>query len=177
MELSATDLVLVARHKFGCRTVQRLVETSPPETVRGIVEVILSDFSSVACSPYGNYVVQHLWDHVTDEVRHQLHQAIMLNLRALSEDRFGCAILRRVLSGCAAGDRADLCWALSADASALVSLACSKLGHSVAIQVLDFMESVGPGKSRQFVLQHLRSLETSRFGSKVVSFVTKASGA
>eukprot|EP00913_Durusdinium_trenchii_P035379 g33108.t1 len=62
---------LAARHKYGCRIIQRLLERCPLQVER-IAAAILSDVSGIARHPYGNYVLQNLLEHGTPAHRHRL---------------------------------------------------------------------------------------------------------
>ncbi|CAK0893103.1 unnamed protein product [Prorocentrum cordatum] len=56
-------LAQAARHRYGCRIVERLLERCRPEQVEQIVDCILDDAVTLCMHPYGNYVAQHLLEH------------------------------------------------------------------------------------------------------------------
>merc|ERR550534_3300898 len=66
-ELNADSAAQLARSKFACRIVQRLVERWPADDVARLVGSILDDFLEVACHSFGNYVIQNIMTNGTEE--------------------------------------------------------------------------------------------------------------
>lgn len=66
----ADEALQLARHSFGCRLVQRLLQHSTLTDVREqVIVAILSDLLDLTKDQYGNYVVQHLVQYGPAEAR------------------------------------------------------------------------------------------------------------
>lgn len=61
-----------AKHKFGCRIIQRLLEHCSGNQLKSLSDGLLSDAVSTARHPYGNYVMQQLLEYGTDKQKHTL---------------------------------------------------------------------------------------------------------
>jgi len=71
------DLCNLARHKFGCRVLQRLFEHCQTEQVKHLADILLTDAIPLSRHSYGNYVMQQLLTHGSDE-----HRSIFASLLA-----------------------------------------------------------------------------------------------
>mmetsp|Transcript_92626 Transcript_92626/g.239816 ORF Transcript_92626/g.239816 Transcript_92626/m.239816 type:complete len:389 (+) Transcript_92626:159-1325(+) len=168
-ELSARGGVLqAARHKYGCRIVQRLIEFLPWSQTRGLVECLLQEVSTISRHAYGNYVMQNLLQHGTQEQRDCILRAVEEDVRGFAEDPYGAAVVGGVLLHGGAAARCKLAAALVEDDGLLLSMACTRLGYSSIERVL---EALHP-EARQEALRQLRSqadtLLASRFGRQVL---------
>merc|ERR1712070_1248343 len=58
--------IQAARHKYGCRILQRLIEHCPSEQVEHLADVVVNQVLNIACHPYGNHVIGCLFEHGTE---------------------------------------------------------------------------------------------------------------
>merc|ERR1719191_966809 len=75
-----------ARHKYGCRIVQRLLEHGLPAQVQKLAERLLDDAVATCLHPYGNYVMQHLVEHGTPAQRSRLSLVLQQHAEVLGSD-------------------------------------------------------------------------------------------
>lgn len=69
-ELRNKEFTVVARHRFGCRVLQRLIEhCTVKEVVAELVHSIVADSYALCRHPYGNFVVQHIIEHGSADAR------------------------------------------------------------------------------------------------------------
>lgn len=87
----------VARHKYGCRIIQRLLESLPEARVRRLSEGLLVHGSATCFHPYGNYAMQHLIAYGTAKQRSEITRALAHRAREVAENRFACAVVSRAL--------------------------------------------------------------------------------
>jgi len=88
----------VARHRFGCRVLERLIESFSDDKVRHIVEQLLSEAVALATHPYGNYVIQHALKHGSRLQRARLCEKLGGSLNVLGPHVYGSAVLVRALA-------------------------------------------------------------------------------
>eukprot|EP00446_Apocalathium_sp_SHHI-4_P030696 CAMPEP_0177224176 /NCGR_PEP_ID=MMETSP0367-20130122/38883_1 /TAXON_ID=447022 ORGANISM="Scrippsiella hangoei-like, Strain SHHI-4" /NCGR_SAMPLE_ID=MMETSP0367 /ASSEMBLY_ACC=CAM_ASM_000362 /LENGTH=485 /DNA_ID=CAMNT_0018674205 /DNA_START=36 /DNA_END=1493 /DNA_ORIENTATION=+ len=167
-EILADSAEQAAKHKFGCRIVQRLVEHCPLRQVKLLVDDIVSDFSAAARHEYGNYVVQHLLEHAAPRQRSALVAAIVSELRALSADNFGAAVVAScTLARGPAEGQVELARALARQPDLLLYAACTRHGHGSVVRVLEVLR----GEELEAVSALLRAqapmLRVSKFGCLV----------
>merc|ERR1712037_957052 len=53
----------MAKHMYGCRVMQRLLEHCPPNLLASMLTAINQVVGQLAQDQYGNYVVQHMLEH------------------------------------------------------------------------------------------------------------------
>ncbi|CAE8704551.1 unnamed protein product [Polarella glacialis] len=97
-----------ARHRYGCRILQRLVESCPRRQIADLIDALIREAPSFACHPYGNYVIQHILKYGSDGQRGALCRCFCDNLRDLSANRFGSTVLKSVAQFCTPTDQDSL---------------------------------------------------------------------
>lgn len=170
--MAEKDVSQVARHKFGCRIVQRLFERCCPEQVKPLANVILQDFASVSRHPYGNYVIQNLMDNGTVAQKHAIFAMIHADVASLSSDVFGCTVL------CAALDpkrprevTQRIARVIAGDPGLLVFTACTRHGHGTIANVLKVLEGDEVEAVRNSLRAEINTLRASRFGRNLLDFL------
>lgn len=90
-----------ARHKYGCRIVQRLLEHGPADQVTDLIDCLLEDAINICAHPYGNYVIQNLLDQSTREQRRRLLHSLMDNVTLVgneSDNVYVSAVMVKIMS-------------------------------------------------------------------------------
>jgi len=150
-EIMEGNISQLACDKYGCRVVQRVVEYRPTPQVEGLVEGLISDVAVLARHPYGNYVVQVLLKHGTDEQRERATRALARNLQGIVAESHGCAVMSAALSYGEVSPpgrhrrhrrrlRHVLAQRLLGEPGLLVFLAGTKYGHAAALRALEVLE-------------------------------------
>ena len=68
--------LLAARHKYGCRIMERLIEHCPSFRLQPLVEELLKDLLRLSIHKFGNFVVQHIMEHGTAGQKHFIANTI-----------------------------------------------------------------------------------------------------
>lgn len=157
-----------AKHKFGCRIIQRLVEKWPAAMLSGIVEAILLDFAALSRHPYGNYVIQKLLENGNAALRQKLTRMIELDIRGLSADSFGCTVVGAALTKSRPEEQVVVARALLHEPGLLVFTACTRHGHFAAARALKVLQGRDLEAARLLLSAEAASLRASRFGRNVV---------
>lgn len=133
-ELMATPgaAELAARHKYGCRIVQRLLKECWPQQVQALAKTLLVDANALAQNPYGNYVVQKLLEHGTPQLKRSLAAQITLGVDVLCRNVFSSAVIKSALQVLAKGDAQSLARSILRTPGLLAFLAHDRrCGHAV----------------------------------------------
>lgn len=141
-------LLAVARHKYGCRIVQRFVEHLPAEQVNELVELLLAGFMDLSRNAYGIFVVQNLLRYATEENRARLAALIEEHVQELAASPHGCGVLGAALGmrhGYAA-DRRRLAETILEEGKNVAFLVETRHGEAVINGLLDALD--GPGCQR-----------------------------
>lgn len=161
--------VQAARHKFGCRILQRLLEHCPPAQVSDLVEAVLAEAVPISRHPYGNYVMQHLLEFGTGEQKHRLAQVLEREMRGLGSDTYGCAVVSSALCHSSHGDQLALARTLLKEPGLLVYMACTRHGHLAVTHALQVLEGQERLEARQHLAAESTALCSSRYGRVVVA--------
>jgi len=128
--LDTWDPVVLARHRYGCRVLERLIEHFPSCALAGAVGSILSNVEYLSGDRYGNYVVQHLLEHGTEGDRKQIGSAVRSSVARFASNIFACAVLDKALTYCHWGDQLEIVRRVLEQEPLLAKLASSP--HSFA---------------------------------------------
>ncbi|CAJ1403567.1 unnamed protein product [Effrenium voratum] len=122
----------LARHKYGCRTLQRLLEKCSQQQTLPIVEGLLSEVVPLSRHPYGNYVVQQLFEHASSQHRSSAVQKLLRNVALVGADCNGGAVLLKAMTNASPEEKAQLAHALATEPGLILSIARGRYGHAVA---------------------------------------------
>jgi len=170
-ELMAEQVTQIARHKYGCRIIQRLVEQCHPSQVLQLVETLLTDIPLLSRHPYGTHVVQNILQHGSDEHRGRVMEAVVKNIRDLGSEARGCAVVSAALSHGPDSDRAALARILVHESGLLEFLASSRHGHVAALCTLELLVGDELKEARSSLRAEEETLRNSRYGVIVLDFL------
>lgn len=129
----------VARHRFGCRVLERLLERYSKAKLRPLVEELMAEAVALAKHAYGNYVIQHALKHGPSDQRQRLTEILEHHLPVLASDRFGSAVLVRALSTGDVSARLAFARRATATQGLLAALARSRHGYAATRIVLQLL--------------------------------------
>uniref|UniRef100_A0A7S0BCI0 PUM-HD domain-containing protein n=1 Tax=Pyrodinium bahamense TaxID=73915 RepID=A0A7S0BCI0_9DINO len=132
-----------ARHCFGCRIVERLLERCPPAQVQRLTEALLDDALALSAHRYGNYVVQHLLEHGTPAQQQHLAALLAENAQVLGANCYTSAVLIKALSWGPPEGQVLLARALLSVPGLFSTMARTRHGRLAAKLVLKVLEVPG----------------------------------
>jgi hypothetical protein len=149
-------VVEAARHRYGCRIIQRLFESCTAKQMAQIVEILLSDSAQLMKHTFGHYVILHLFDYGSLDVVLRLLSALEEQVPTMNADGCIAAVMGKALEKTTietmaqsdAGEKQKL----DNDLAELID-ACTKARHSLAVRLLHMP-------------QRAVSMACSRYGSK-----------
>eukprot|EP00930_Biecheleria_cincta_P002401 TRINITY_DN103407_c0_g1_i1.p1 TRINITY_DN103407_c0_g1~~TRINITY_DN103407_c0_g1_i1.p1 ORF type:complete len:326 (+),score=53.11 TRINITY_DN103407_c0_g1_i1:235-1212(+) len=172
-ELMSTQgcMVMAARHKYGCRIVQRILEHFPHSQIEMMIEAILGDAVPLACHPYGNYVLQNLLRTATEHQRARLLKQLQTSLALICQDTFGCAVVVAAVSCAPREDVLCLIRLLLKEHGLLASMAHSRHGHLVVPFVLDSLQGQELRDAQEVLREQADSLQSCKWGRSVMALL------
>mmetsp|Transcript_36291 Transcript_36291/g.91415 ORF Transcript_36291/g.91415 Transcript_36291/m.91415 type:complete len:320 (-) Transcript_36291:160-1119(-) len=142
-EVMDGKLIQAARHKYGCRVIQRLLEHCPVEQIHELVELLLAEFLEVSRHAYGIFVVQKLLQHTVEEQRDRLADLVEQHATALALHPHGCAVLGVALEHGSLAERRRLAEMLLEDRSHLAFMASTRHGTAIVTSLLETLDDSG----------------------------------
>jgi pumilio RNA-binding family len=164
---------VLARHRYGCRVIERLIEHCTEEMTHPIMTAVVANSHTLWSHPFGNYVVQHIFEYGSKAHCNQIISAMSFtgDIVSLAQHRVASNVLERALEKCGPqGQQALVCGVLS-NPSGLLTLGCNRYGSFVVRRLLD----VCTPTQREEALCQLRAgasqLRTSKFGKHLFQYV------
>jgi len=163
----------VARHRYGCRVLCRLLEHhSCGERTDGrtsaLINEVLTEVVELSRHNFGHHVIQSILEHGTQEQRCKIAVALRGDLLRNAKNRNASFIVERALAFCTAEDQQIMAAELLSNAENLPSLAENQFGCHVAKALLRL-----PGEHSRQALNHLQiasaQLQTSKYGRRLLA--------
>jgi hypothetical protein len=171
-ELIKKGAPTAARHRYGCRILQRLLEhcnlQCNGEQLHQLIEALLDDAVALSSHIYGNYVIQHLFEYGDSSVGQRLVHILEQNLQSLPLDGYAGSVLEKALTCSSTQDcRQSLVALLVADHDGLCALACSRFGHAAAEKVLHLAQIADRKSACEYLDWYKHRLRWCRYGKKI----------
>lgn len=166
----------VARHRYGCRIVERLIERCEESQVRRLVEGLVPDAVQLAKHPYGNYVMQHILEHGPSDQRSKLTSILVHHAHAVGSDCYARAVVSKALAFGSPEDQVKLAQALVREVGLITTMARTRHGHVAAKYVLQHLDGADRAEACRQLSQEVSALRQSRYGRFVAACLGDAEG-
>jgi pumilio RNA-binding family len=168
----------VARHRYGCRVLQRLFEHCPPAQLRGLLDELLGEAVDLCRHVYGSYVMKHFLEHGDEKDANALTWILAANVSTMQEHDYGFAVLGEALRQAGQDAKLALASVLLLQPDVLTNMAHSRHGNLTVKLVLQVAEGTLPTE-RQTAVSELMArryvLEGSRYGKVVSKYLMQCS--
>lgn len=162
-----------AKHRYGCRVMERLIEHCLPEQVEPLVDDLLVDAAALCTHVFGHYVMQHLLEHGTCDQASGVIKILQENAATLGGDTYGCSVVAKALGHGFEEDRKAMASALIQSEGVIPAMSFARHGHMAVKLVLAMVE----GSERDSACRQLyaceKKLRDSRYGRVVLTFVKR----
>jgi len=165
-----------ARHKYGCRVLQRILEHCRADQVKPIVDELLADAIMLSKHPYASYVLQHIFEQGTDEQQNSLMELLIANAVTLAADCWACAVMEKALMYGDLESCLELASRILQEKGLVAQMAPRRRGHLVVKLILDLFEegSTEWASVRAQLRDEEASLRKARFGRVVLGLLSQA---
>lgn len=153
-----------ARHRYGCRIVERLIEHSNSDMVRPLIEEILTDALAHCTHPFGNYVMQHILEHGDLAHRSRIARIIEPHVKSMGADVHASAVVGKAMTHCAPEDQKLIARALVRESGLISQMARTRHGHVAAKLVFNVLDGQDLEQARYQISPDLQNLRGSRYG-------------
>lgn len=178
LETIAKHALTLARHSFGCRAVQRLLQyCSIPEVHDGVIDDVLSSILELTKNQFGNYVVQHLVAQGPEDARNAIMEVILPLSASLACHKFASNVMETCLQQCPDEQRSALIAQLiqpsDRHAPTLAAVARDQFGNYVLQRALEVATEEEKWQLVMELQPHLEGLRRSGYGKHIASRVSK----
>lgn len=147
--------VIVARHCFGSRVLERLIEHGDEEHMASMVDELVNHSEELSRHPYGNFVIQHFLEHGSFSRRAMVLQRLLPFLPYLATHRTACHVVQKALSHSSAQGRQAIAVALlqALPPYSLPNVAASRYGSYCIEELRNAFGPEGAGKEAETMLK------------------------
>jgi hypothetical protein len=158
----------LARHRYGCRVEERLIEQFPEEMLGLLMTAVIADTHTLCYHPYGNYVLQHVLEYGSKEKRSQIISILIKeDIVSLAQHNIAGNVVEKALEHCGSEGQQTLANAILAVNGGLLAMGCSRYGSQVAKKLLEILS----GALREEAVRQLQagfgSLRSSKYGRAI----------
>jgi len=157
--LSFGSASTIAKHPYGCRVLERLVEFFPAHMMEEMFSDLLKNIPDLCKHPYGNFVVQHLLEHGEERQRQFIVDELCSELYSLATNQNACGVLDKALTYASPGGQRVLVGKILEQEGLLVAIAGKRWGFAAAERLLS---SATPSESEEAHRQLSENLELLR---------------
>ncbi|CAK0837207.1 unnamed protein product [Prorocentrum cordatum] len=158
----------IARHQYGCRVLERLVEHCPAAQIAPLLDEVAADSEGLSLHPYGNFVIQHILEHGSPCLRRLLAERLLPVAPRLATHRTASHVVQRVLDFCDGGSALVRSLLFSPSPHSLEEVACNRYGCHVVRQLSELRDAVSRAMVQERLAAHLPFLEASQFGRRAL---------
>jgi len=146
-QLEQMEGQMVARHPYGCRVLERLMEHSTEQDLGSLIEQCIAHVEALSRHKFGNFVIQSLLEHGSAERHTEIVQRLLPSLPRLAMHRTASHVVQKALAYCSVEHQRVVAWTLldAAPPQALATVASSRYGSFVVEEVYNIFrqEEVG----------------------------------
>lgn len=151
--------VRIARNRYGCRILCRLLEFFATHAFTScLMDELLVECEELCCHNFAHHVIQSLLEHGTEKDRSRVMAALLTDPLAFAQHKNASYLLERALCHCCPKDQQALLARLSSP-NAIVNLVLTQYGYYVARTV---MKQQGPAKMIGVMPQLRKTAEGKR---------------
>lgn len=132
MGQGTTETLQVAKHRYGCRIVQRILEFGDPAVTGELSEILIGGAKDLCTHAFGNYVMQQLLVHGSEHHSHELVKLLRIDAAELCASFHAPAVIAEALRVEGRQDVVELALALAEKPDLLSRMARSEHGLSAA---------------------------------------------
>jgi hypothetical protein len=150
-QLESLGCRVLARHRFGCRVFERLVEYGTEDEMAAMIDQCIEHTEELSRHQYGNFVIQSLLEHGSDARRHSLVERLLPIVPQLATHRTASHVVQQALKYSSEEDQTAIARVLlcSPEPHSFVEVVASRYGSYVAEELHATFGVEGPGKAAQ----------------------------
>jgi pumilio RNA-binding family len=156
----------VARHRYGCRIMCRLLE-HPNAKSAPLTEEILADARHLCHHAFGHHVIDSVIEHGTVSERSRISTVLRANLLQNSRNRYASYVVERAMNLCSPQDKYTFVAEFLNKSDNLLALGAHEYGSHV-LRTLLRLPSENVEKVRGILLAGADRLRSSKYGRKLL---------
>lgn len=154
----------LARHRFGCRVLERLIEHFPAAWLSDFLQAVLEDAASLCGNQFGTFVMQHILEHGLPAHKRRIADALLLDVQWAALDQNAVGVVDSALSYAPVEDQKRLATAILKRNGLVQAMSKSGRGHTAVVRLLRVLET--SESSGSDLAEARRQLEAAPAGAR-----------
>ncbi|KAE9550255.1 hypothetical protein FO519_006533 [Halicephalobus sp. NKZ332] len=166
------DVASLAKHPYGCRVIQRVLEHCTPMQKNIVLEQLHENVKSLIMDQYGNYVIQHVIEHGGDEDRDRIVAGIKGDVLTHAQHKFASNVIEKCLTHGNLEHKGILITEVCGDGSKptpLLDMMKDPFANYVVQKMLDVADSSLRKKMMLAIKPHIPHLRKFNFGKHIIT--------
>lgn len=161
----------LARHRYGCRVLERLIEHFPPMHLAGFLTEVLEDALELCRHVYGNFVMQHVLEHGEQAHRRRIIDVLCSDLSGAALDQHACSVLDKALSYGAIEDQQQLAEQVLKEPGLLAAMANMRGGFAATQRLFKVVEGPLLDEARTQLVSQAQEIQRTKHGRALICTV------
>jgi len=160
----------MAKHRFGCRVFERLLEHCEEGHKQQLVASLLEDVVSLSQEEFANYCIQFILEHSNSEQRSEVINLVIAEAAWLATHYYAGAVVTKALQHGSAEQRLELAETLLAQGPWLLErMAVHRFSNEAVIEMLGLPQATE--RVRGILRPNWWQLQASRYGREILQFL------
>uniref|UniRef100_A0A7E4VDY2 PUM-HD domain-containing protein n=1 Tax=Panagrellus redivivus TaxID=6233 RepID=A0A7E4VDY2_PANRE len=172
-----TDTVCsLAKHPYGCRVIQRVLEHCNEAQKRPVLEQLHKNIKDLVSDQYGNYVIQHVIEHGATEDRDRIVRDIKGEVLKYAQHKFASNVIEKCLTHGSNDHKNLLIVEVCGDGTRptpLLDMMKDPYANYVVQKMLDVADSIHRKKMMLAIKPHIPQLRKYNYGKHIITKLEK----
>jgi hypothetical protein len=166
----------LAKHPYGCRVIQRVLEHCSEEQKRPVLEQLHLNIKDLVLDQYGNYVIQHVIEHGAPGDRDRIVNEIKGDVLKHAQHKFASNVIEKCLTHGANEHKNILISEVCGDGTKptpLLEMMKDPFANYVVQKMLDVADSTHRRKMMNAIKPHIPMLRKFSYGKHITTKLEK----
>eukprot|EP00866_Antonospora_locustae_P002071 jgi/Antlo1/2071/2089 len=162
----------MAKHKYGCRAIQRLFENCGEDECSVIIGKILSGAEEMIFDQYGNYVIQHILEFGRKEFKDSIFKIVIKDVYNISVHKFASNVMEKCVLVADNMQKKDLIsefLAMKGPKPMILSMCLNNFANYVVQRLIDSVDAKGKQKIRDALKPYFCELRKSVYSKQILN--------
>lgn len=161
----------LARHRYGCRVLERLIEHFPPNDLALFIGEVLDEALHLCRHVYGNFVMQHVLEHGEQSQKRHIIDVICSDLAGVALDQHACSVLDKALSYGSPSDQLLLAEQVINEPGLLASMATMRGGFAATQRLFRVVGGRLLEEARSQLAAQAQEIQRTKHGRALIGAV------
>lgn len=162
----------VAKHRFGCRVLSRLIEhhlggNAAPQPTNDLIDELLLEADQLINHNFARHVLELILEHGRDTHKQKIAEVVRNNLFLYAKNRNASYVVEKALALCRASDTHAIATELLSDPQCFLTLAVHECGTHVVKAVANLHGDCA-SKAKQLLLANADRVKSSKYGKRLL---------